>query len=95
MSATETKDPLNETELAQDTQDFVARMQKMATGDMPPTNATVGYLLNQYKDAQAELETAQRQLAAAQEAMIKVRGRMDGLEKDLKHWDATGSEQGE
>lgn len=87
MSAEETTNPLNEAELAADTNDFVARMQKMAAGDLPPTNATVGYLLEQYKEAQGEFEKAQRQLTGTQETLIKLRGRLDGLEKDLKHWD--------
>ena len=87
MSAHETVDPFNEAELAADTQDFVARMQKMAAGELPPTNATVGYLLEQYKSAQREFDKAQRQLTASQETLIKMRGRLDGLEIDLKHWD--------
>lgn len=95
MSAEETKDPFNEAEMATDTQDFVARMQKMAAGELPPTNATVGYLLDQYKDTQAEFEKAQRALAAAQESIIKSRGRLEGLERDLKHWDAKAESENE
>lgn len=66
--------------------DFVARMQRIAKGEEPSPNPTVEYLLGQYKEAHAELEALQRQVVAGQEALMKVKGRMDGLEKDLRHW---------
>lgn len=90
MSATETTDPFNDAEMKNDTDDFVSRMQKMAQGELAPTNATVGYLLDQFKDAQAELQTAQRTFTDAQAQVVKIQGRLEGLERDLRHWDAQG-----
>lgn len=93
MSAFETKDPMDADALKADSADFVARMQRIAKGEEPAQNPTIEYLLSQYKDAQAELEALQRQAATAQESFIRVKGRLDGLEKDLRHWDSVASDK--
>lgn len=68
------------------TPDFVEKMRKMASGEMEPSSPAVAYLLGQYKETQAEVDAAQKQLVAAQEAILKLRGRLLGLEQDLIHF---------
>ena len=83
MSATHTQNPTDEKLLKEDTEAFVEAMRKMASGEIEPGNETIGYLLEKLKDTQAEIEAAQKQLLAAQESITSLRGRSQGIEKDL------------
>lgn len=80
MSAFETTDPTDQTQLDADNKAFVERMQKMMSGELPASNETVEYLLKAYKDENAEL-------VALQETIIKLRGRLESREADLRVWD--------
>lgn len=88
MSDVHTFDPTDEKTVQADNAAFVTRMQKIASGDIEAPSEVVTYLLDQYKATEASLAQAQQALTASQEAIIKARGRLDGLEKDLRHWDA-------
>jgi hypothetical protein len=83
MSATHTQDPTDEKAMAEDQAAFVDAMRKMATGEVPPSSPTVGYLLEKLKDTQAEIEEAQKKMLAAQETITSLRGRSLGVEQDL------------
>lgn len=93
MSATHTKDPLDEKAMAEDQAAFVDAMRKMATGEVPPSSPTVGYLLEKLKDTQAEIEEAQKKMLAAQESIVALRGRSQGIESDLS-WQWHNQDQG-
>lgn len=60
---------------------FVMRMSALLKGEVAPPDETIGYLLQAYKKDSQEL-------LGMQEAIIKLRGRLESREADLKHWDA-------
>ena len=60
---------------------FVERMGAMIRGDVAPPNEQVAYLVAAYKqDSQS--------LLSLQEAIVKMRGRIESRENDLRHWDS-------
>lgn len=80
MSAFETTDPTNQAQLDADNKAFVERMNKMLAGELQAPNETVDYLLKAYKDDLAEVN-------AMSEAIVKLRGRIESREADLRVWD--------
>jgi peptidoglycan hydrolase CwlO-like protein len=59
---------------------FIERMTAMMQGQVEPPNEQVAYLLKAFK------EDNQR-LVAIQEEVLKLRGRLETREADLRHWD--------
>lgn len=80
------KDFMQPEQMDADNKEFVAQMQALLSGAAKPANDTMAYLIAQYKDDAAEFEAAQRALVAAQEALLKVRAKIEVRERDLKHW---------
>lgn len=71
---------------------FVARMQRVAAGDEPPANATIAYLLEQYRTAHARLVECQKEASERQNEAVALQGRIAGLEQDLRHLDAVAQQ---
>lgn len=78
-------DTLDADQIAADNREFVAQMQAILSGKKEPPSDTVGYLLAQYKTDMAAFKEAETALTTAQETLVKLGGRIEAREKDLRH----------
>lgn len=87
MSAEHTQDASDPKAVEADNMAFVERMRALIKGEVEPPDEQISYVLQAFKDDTAEFEAAQKNLVAAQESLLRLRGRLESREADLRHWD--------
>lgn len=93
MSAEHTQDASDMTAVEADNKAFVERMQRFFKGEVEPPDEHLAYVLQAFKDDTAEFEAAQKNLIAAQESLLRLKGRLESREADLRHWDKKNQAQ--
>ena len=93
MSAEHTQDASDMTAVEADNKAFVERMRRFITGEQAPPDDQLAYFLQAFKDDTAEFEAAQKNLVAAQESLLRLKGRLESREADMRHWDKKNQAQ--